>query len=110
MSKTTDYSWEHHEPYLEKTLLYAREGYEVYLEVNDYIPFLHLDILKWAPSTYRQIIIDLDDFKRLLRSFALPEVFGALPEDSNLGKLYKKLGMEKVTDHNGYDIYMMRTK
>lgn len=110
MSKTTDYSWEHHDQYLGKTLLFARKGYEVYLQVDDYIPVLHFEIEEIKPSIYKQLLADVNDFKRILKAFALPEVFGLLPEEKkHLGKLYSRLGLEKIGEGKGQHIYMMRT-
>lgn len=92
--------------------IFQRPGlFTVELEVRDNHPFLHLQIEKFTPSVYKELIVNYETVQYFLGCMGYPYVFGALskPVDPKLIRLYGRLGLDIIVDNEDIVVFIMDT-
>jgi hypothetical protein len=78
----------------------------IHLEMNDGVPFIHLELWQWNLRVYKKLYLNLHLIREGLRTKGY-DLLGAynVNQDDKWRKFVEHMGFTKRTEHNGLDVY-----
>ena len=82
----------------------------VTLDWIDGMPFVHLEVKEWSPSKAKQLLMLFAKLRMELHNGGSKYVFAySVFQDEKFYKFLSFMGMRKLCEHNGLNVYFVET-